>query len=140
MDLSKDWSLLKYSENDSTLSNVRLSHVILSTPTHDGMSFLSKFGTIQGVLHVFQFNLAPGSSDLSQAKKQGMTCDLFWLAALATPHLKSPPHPQPHATCFFDCRNSHPHPQLFEIDLFYYSIISCYQSQISLATYTQVHH
>ena len=73
-------------------------------------------------------------------KIQGMTCDLFWLAALATPQLKSPPHPQPRATCFFDGRNSHPHPQLFKIDFFYYSIISCYQSQISLATYTKVHH
>ena len=71
---------------------------------------------------------------------QGMTCDLFWLAALATPQLKIPPHPQPRATCFFDGRNSHPHPQLFNIDFFYYSIISCYQSQISLATYTKVHH
>ena len=33
---------------------------------------------------------------------QSMTCDLFCLAALATPQPKSCPQPQPPATCFFD--------------------------------------
>ena len=37
---------------------------------------------------------------------QSMTCDLFWLAALAASQHKSPPEPQLHTTCFFDGRNS----------------------------------
>ena len=49
---------------------------------------------------------------------QSMTCYLFSVAAPATPQPKIPPHPQLRATCFFDGRNSHPHPQLFKIDFF----------------------
>ena len=46
---------------------------------------------------------------------QSMTCYLFWIAALATPQPKIPPHPQPRATCFFDGRNSQAQPQLYQI-------------------------
>ena len=38
--------------------------------------------------------------------EQSKTRDLFQLAALATPQLKSPPHPKLRATSFFDGRNS----------------------------------
>ena len=40
--------------------------------------------------------------------QQSMTCYLFWVAAPASPQPKIPPHPQPHATCIFDGRNSQP--------------------------------
>ena len=44
---------------------------------------------------------------------QSMTCNLFWVAAAATPEPKIPPHPQPRATCFFDGRNLQPQAQLY---------------------------
>ena len=48
---------------------------------------------------------------------QSMTCDLFWLAALATPQPKSCPQPQWRATCLFDGSNLQPQPKLYYIEV-----------------------
>ena len=38
---------------------------------------------------------------------------LAWQLVIATPQPNIAPHPQPCATCFFDCCNSQAHPQLY---------------------------
>ena len=55
---------------------------------------------------------------------QSMTCYLFWVAAPATPQPKTPPHPQPPATCFFDGRNLQAQRQLYQILALIYILLS----------------
>ena len=67
-------------------------------------------------LHLHMYAYSQEISSMSvQCTYQSMTCDLFCLAALATPQTKSHPQAQPCATCFFDGINSQP--QLYYIEV-----------------------
>ena len=55
---------------------------------------------------------------------QSMTCDLFLVAAPATPQPKISPHPQPRATCYFGGRNRNRNFIKFQVWFLFYHLLN----------------